>query len=269
MAYYECGDPANPRVLVCVHGLTRSGPDFDVLAQALQGDYRVVCPDVVGRGASDWLAQPLGYGVPQYVADMVTLLARLDVEKVNWFGTSMGGLIGMTLEGLKGAPIGRMLINDVGPRLDLEGLARIGSYVGKAPEFASRAEGLAYLVSRAESFGKHTPEQWEAINTPLLKERNGKWVVHYDPAIAAPFAHITSELAAAGEAALWKSWESIQDRMLIARGANSDLLSAATAAEMIKRGREVSMVEIADTGHTPTFVQPGQEAIASDFFLGK
>ena len=116
MAYTEWGEPDNPKVLVCVHGLTRSGRDFDFLAERLAGEYRVVCPDVVGRGRSDWLKNKALYGVPQYAADMVTLLARLNVDSVHWLGTSMGGLIGMALAAQENTPIARLVLNDVGRR---------------------------------------------------------------------------------------------------------------------------------------------------------
>src|SRR5438876_9316925 len=124
MAYWEWGDAANPRVLVCAHGLSRQGRDFDTLAQAMCPEYRVVCPDVVGRGESDWLADPAGYQLPAYVADMVTLLARLNAQTVHWVGTSMGGLIGLGLASLPGSPIGRLVLNDVGPSIQYEALQR-------------------------------------------------------------------------------------------------------------------------------------------------
>jgi pimeloyl-ACP methyl ester carboxylesterase len=251
MAYHEWGDPQNPRVLVCVHGLTRTGRDFDVLAQALCNDYRVICPDVVGRGRSDWLVDPKGYVLPKYVADMVTLVARLNVESVDWFGTSMGGLIGMSLAGLPKSPIRKMLINDVGPRVTESSVSRIGSYLGLDVRFKTFDEGLAYLKTISASFGPHTPEQWRELNTAILKPRGGEWILHYDPRMAEPFKSTTPELIAAGETALWK------------------LLTRETLDEMIQRGQQVSTVEIPDVGHAPTFIQPDQVAIARKFFLGQ
>lgn len=170
MACTEWGDSANPRVLLCVHGLTRSGRDFDRLAQAFSHDYRVVCPDVVGRGLSDWLADPGYYGVAQYVADMVTLVARLNVETVDWFGTSMGGLIGMALGGLPNTPVRKMLLNDVGPHIEPVALQRVGEYLGKAPRFASLDEGVRHAAALAASFGPLTDDEWTSINTLLLHE---------------------------------------------------------------------------------------------------
>ena len=139
-AYWEWGDASNPRVLVCVHGLTRQGRDFDTLARAMCGEHRVVCPDVVGRGRSQWLADPMTYALPQYVADMVTLLARLNAQTVDWVGTSMGGLIGLGVAALKGSPLRRFVINDVGPTIEPAAIARIGGYVGRAAQWPSLDE---------------------------------------------------------------------------------------------------------------------------------
>ena len=149
MAYHEWGDAANPKVLVCVHGLTRQGRDFDVLAQALADDYRVICPDVVGRGESDWLADPMGYAIPYYVADMVTLLARLDAQEVHWVGTSMGGLIGLGVASLAGSPVSRLVLNDVGPAIEPSSLQRIGQYLGQPAHWATLDEAAFRDLIRA------------------------------------------------------------------------------------------------------------------------
>jgi pimeloyl-ACP methyl ester carboxylesterase len=266
MAYTEWGDPENPAVLLCVHGLTRTGRDFDTVAATLSRRYRVVCPDVVGRGQSDWLDDQRRYVVDQYVADMVTLIARLGVEQVDWFGTSMGGLIGMVLASVARSPISRLLLNDIGPTMEAEALQRIGSYVGKPISFASEQEGIDYLTKVSISFGSHTPEQWRELNRPLLRERDGQWGLHYDPRIAAPLLAETSELAAQGQAALWRCFESIEVPVLVVRGAESDLLTPATVEEMRQRGRHVTSVEVAGVGHAPSFIDPVQVAIADSFF---
>jgi pimeloyl-ACP methyl ester carboxylesterase len=272
MAYHEWGDPTNPRVLMCVHGLTRTGRDFDSVAQALCGEYRVVCPDVAGRGRSEWLGDPNSYVVPQYVADMVTLIARLNVEQVDWFGTSMGGLIGMSLAGLRKSPVRKLLLNDVGPRIAPSAVERIGAYLGLPVRFKTFEEGLAYLQTISASFGRHTPEQWRELNAAILKPAQGseglEWGLHYDPALAVPFRKTTPEMVVAGEAALWHLFESIEAPVLVVRGAQSDLLLRDTVAEMVARGKHVSSVEIPDVGHAPTFVDPAQIAIARQFFLG-
>jgi pimeloyl-ACP methyl ester carboxylesterase len=271
MAYREWGDPANRRVLVCVHGLTRVGNDFDRLARALCGTYRVVCPDVVGRGASDRLREPRHYMVPQYVADMVTLLARLDAETLDWVGTSMGGLIGITLAGQSGAAIRRMVINDVGPTLDAAALARIGEYLGKPMRFASVDEAIDYVALISAPFGLKTRDEWRELTLPAIRpvhDGHGEgWVMHYDPAIGVPFKSVTAEAAQAGEAALWALYEAIQAKVLLTRGAHSDLLSPATAQRMVEQGPRAHLVEFAGVGHAPMFMHDDQIGIVRDFLL--
>jgi pimeloyl-ACP methyl ester carboxylesterase len=271
MAYWEWGDAHNPRVLVCAHGLARQGRDFDVLAGALRDAYRVVCPDVVGRGRSDALADPQGYQIPAYVADMVTLLARLDVQTVHWLGTSMGGLIGLGLASLPQSPIERLVLNDVGPTIQFEAIARIGSYLGQPLRWRSEDEAADYLLAISAGFGPHTREQWLALTRPMLKadevgdERGFK--LHYDPAIAVPFKSITPELAAAGEAMTWRAYDAIRCPTLLLRGAQSDLLSHETALAMMQRGPKARLHEFAGVGHAPTLIAPEQVAVVRDFLL--
>jgi pimeloyl-ACP methyl ester carboxylesterase len=268
MAYWEWGDASNPRVLLCVHGLTRQGRDFDTLAQALCGHYRVVCPDVVGRGESDWLPDPTGYAVPSYVADMVTLLARLNAQTVDWVGTSMGGLIGMGLASLPKNPVRRLVLNDVGPRIEFAALERIGRYVGAPVSWGSFEEAAEALRLVSMGFGPHTREQWHALTRPQLKQNEeGRWVSRYDPSIAIPFKALTAEMAAAGEAALWQAWDRITAQTLVLRGAQSDLLSAATAAAMAERGPRAATVAFEGVGHAPTLVAQDQVAVVRDFLL--
>lgn len=279
MAWREWGDPSNPRVLLCVHGLTRVGNDFDRLAGALADRYRVVCPDVVGRGASDWLRDPRHYGIGQYVADMVTLLARLDAASVDWVGTSMGGLIGMTLAGQEEAAprlkLRRMVINDVGPTLDAAALARIGEYLGKPVYFASEDEAIDYVAAISAPFGLRTREQWREITLPVIRPRpeaeGGGLRLHYDPRIGEPFrvfmAEAAADTAAAGEAALWQLYERIGARVLVTRGAQSDLLSAATAQRMADCGPRARVVEFAGVGHAPMFMHDEQIAVVRQFLL--
>jgi pimeloyl-ACP methyl ester carboxylesterase len=268
IAYTEWGDPANPRVLVCVHGLTRSSRDFDRLAAALSDTYRVVCPDVVGRGLSSWLIDARGYGVAQYLADMVTLIARTGAETVDWFGTSMGGLIGMALGALPDAPIGRMLLNDVGPRIEPQALARIGEYVGRDERFPSLQAGIDHAALLAASFGPLTPEEWREINTPLLHEVEGEWRFRYDPRIAEPIKSVTPEQTEQGEQFLWRALAAFKGPVLVVRGAQSDLLSRETVAKMVELGHDVSSVEIAGVGHAPAFLSADQIEVARRFFSG-
>jgi pimeloyl-ACP methyl ester carboxylesterase len=271
MAYVEWGDPANPRVLVCVHGLSRVGRDFDPLARALSAHYRVVCPDVVGRGASSWLANPMLYGMPQYVSDMVTLIARLNVTQVDWFGTSMGGLIGMILAGLENSPIKRhckMLVNDVGPAIEAAALARIGSYIGVAKTFATLDEGVAAMQSISAPFGLKTDAQWRTLAELVLRQNaDGTWRMHYDPRIGDAFRALTPEQAALGESALWNSWANIKADLLVVRGTQSDLLAPATLQRMLDSNPLARSVEIAGVGHAPMFWDADQIKLATDFFL--
>ncbi len=267
MAYWEWGDAANPRVLVCVHGLTRQGRDFDTLAQDLARDYRVICPDVVGRGQSDWLADPAGYAIPAYVADMVTLVARLGVEQVDWVGTSMGGLIGLGLASLPHSPVRRLVLNDVGPVIQPAALARIGSYVGQPAHWASVDEAADALWAISQGFGPHTREQWLALTRPQLKPDGDGFKPHYDPAIAAPFRATTPAMAAAGEAYLWQAYDRITAPTLLLRGAESDLLSHDTAQAMTQRGPRATLHELPGVGHAPMLVQPEQRALVRAFLL--
>jgi pimeloyl-ACP methyl ester carboxylesterase len=267
MAYREWGDPGTPQVLVCAHGLTRQGRDCDTLAPALAGDYRVVCPDVVGRGRSDWLADPAGYVIAQYVADMVSLLARLDARCVDWVGTSMGGLIGLGVASLAGSPVRKLVLNDVGPVIQPQALQRIGAYLGQSTHWHSVEQAADALWSISQGFGPHTSEQWRALTEPQLKpdEQRGGFVARCDPAIAVPFRAITPQQAAAGEAALWHSYDRLRCATLLLRGADSDLLSRDTALAMTERGPRARLVEFAGVGHAPTLVPVGQVEAVAEF----
>jgi len=268
MAYWEWGDATNPRVLVCAHGLSRQGRDFDTLAAALCGAYRVVCPDVVGRGQSDWLADPMGYAIPAYVADMVTLLARLDAEVVHWVGTSMGGLIGLALASLPASPVQRLVRNDVGPVIEWASLQRIGSYLGLPAHWPSLEAAADALWAISQGFGPHTRAQWLALTQPQLTPdvaQGSGFKPHYDPAIALPFRLVTPELAQAGQAALWASYDRVRCPTLLIRGEQSDLLSAATAQAMTERGPRARLAVLPGVGHAPTLVQPEQVALVQGF----
>ena len=265
MAYHAWGNPSNP-VLMCVHGLTRRGSDFKTLALAMCKDYYVVCPDIVGRGDSDRLSNPMLYAVPQYVSDIATLVKKLGVSQVDWFGTSMGGLIGMVYAAMPNSPIRRMLINDVGPRIEPEAIKRLGSYVGQPFAFANREDALTRLNEICASFGEHTPQEWEIYNGPMLIQKEGKWIMHYDPDISVPFASVNPIMAKAGEMAMWHAFKQIHIPMLIVRGGNSDLLSAATVEKMCKLNPYARSIEIPNVGHAPAFVKPEQIALAKEFF---
>lgn len=269
MAYKQWGDPKNPNVLVCVHGLTRVSGDFDALARAMSDTHRVVCPDVVGRGRSDWLRDPRYYVPSQYVSDMVTLLARLEAETVDWFGTSMGGLIGMGIAALSGNPVRKLLLNDVGATLSTVALNRIGDYLSLPVRFATVDEATHYVKSISLTFGPHTDEEWRKLAVDVLRQdSDGQWILHYDPALAIPFKALTPEIAEQNAALLVATYDAITCKTLLVRGAESDLLTRESAEEMTRRGPHATLVEIPGVGHAPTFTHADQIAIAKDFFVG-
>ena len=264
------------RVVVCVHGLSRQGRDFDVLASTLTGQARVIAVDVAGRGFSDWLADPMSYQVGTYAADAGSLIAGLRSEdpmlQIDWVGTSMGGLIGMALAAQPAMRIRRLVLNDVGPVLQWEALRRIGTYLGLNPSFASEQEAVDYLWSISSSFGPHSPQQWMALSHPMLRERDGRWWLHYDPALAVPIRAMTDmdesvgrKLVADGEAALWALYDAISAPTLLLRGADSDLLTRETAKTMSDRGPRARCVEFPGVGHAPTLVAPDQVASVVGF----
>lgn len=272
----QTGQVDHPHVIVCVHGLTRQGRDFDVLAQALSHHARVICPDIAGRGQSDWLADPMAYGVPQYAFDMLVLLtqvhAQYPIAQLDWVGTSMGGLIGMAVAGTPDlalpVPIRRLLLNDVGPRLEWSALQRIGTYVGESPRFASVEEGAAWLRVQSADFGPHTDAQWLALSEPMLRPGpEGGFVLHYDPKIAVPMQGMTQEQVVQGEALLWNLYDAITAQTLVLRGAKSDLLTAQTVQEMAQRGPKAHSATLEGVGHAPTLVQPEQVALVKEFLF--
>lgn len=288
MAYWEWGDPDNDRVLLCVHGLTRSGRDFDVLAARMAGDYRVVCPDVVGRGRSDWLIDPAHYVIPQYVADMVALIARLNPARLDWVGTSMGGLIGMALAaGLtmsaamrpqRGAygldpsqsvPLGRMVLNDIGPILNDSGLTRIAEYVGRPEVFDSFEQAVEYVKQVSQGFGPHDDAGWRDLTRHVFNQQDGRWVKHYDLRIAEPIARQDATVLKGAEALLWAGFESLREPVLILRGETSDLLTESSLLEMQQRNVRAHGLTISGVGHAPTLRATDQVEAVAGFLLEK
>lgn len=270
MAYKEWGDACNPKVLVCVHGLTRVADDFDALAVVLAKHYRVICPDVVGRGRSGRLADPRHYVIPQYVNDMVTLLARIDAQTVHWLGTSMGGLIGMGLASLPQNPIQKLVLNDIGPAINAEALARIGKYVGEPVKFASFDEASAYIRAISATFGEHSDEQWRKLASDVLRQdAEGQWIRHYDLRLAAPFAAAAASDPGGqmAEAMLWAAYDAIRCPTLLIRGAQSDLLTKDVAQAMTQRGPRPHLVEFPNVGHAPTLVHADQIALIENWLL--
>lgn len=259
VVWHEWGDAANPRVVVCVHGLTRTGRDFDVLGEALAPTHRVVAVDMPGRGQSEWLANKSDYVFTTYLTTLTALIAATGATAVDWVGTSMGGLLGIVMAAQPGTPIGRLVVNDVGPTIEPAALARIGSYVGVDPTFASEAEFATYLRS-ISPFGPHDDTQWEHLSRTMMSRRaDGRFGFVYDPGIAVPFR----ERAAPPD--LWPLWDAIRCPTLLLRGAESDLLSAATARAMTLRGPRPRLVEFAGVGHAPMLLVADQVEVVVDF----
>ncbi len=280
LSYWQWGRADAAHAVVCVHGLTRQGRDFDVLAAALidaaHGDLRVLCPDMAGRGASDRLAQPRDYQIPTYVADMVQWLAQVHrqapLTRLDWVGTSMGGLIALGLFGTPDlplpVPVRRLVLNDIGPVIEWEALQRLRTYVGRMGPYATEQEAVDAMAVVSASFGPHTPEQWLALSRPMLRALpEGGVRLHYDPAIAVPYETLTEEAARQAEGALWAMWDRICAQILLVRGAESDLLSAQTARAMTQRGPGARLVEFAGVGHAPTFVSRDQVDAVVSFLL--
>lgn len=268
MAYNEWGDPRNAKVLLCVHGVTRVADDFDDVARALCQDYRVVCPYVAGRGRSDHLRNPNFYQLPQYVSDMVTLLARLEAGTVDWLGTSMGGLIGIGLTSLPRNPVRKLILNDIGPTLNPDALTRIGDYIGQAVRFPTFDLAAAYIREISLPFGPHSDAEWRKLAADaLVQDQDGQWTRNYDLALAVPFKAITPEIARQSEAALWAAYDKISCDTLLIRGAQSDLLTPEVAQQMTQRGPKAQLVEIPGVGHAPTLVHPEQIEIVRRFLL--
>lgn len=278
MAYWEWGNPHSTHTVVCAHGLSRQGRDFDTLARALcakaGGNIRVVCPDVAGRGQSDWLKDPMAYQIPTYAADMLALLAQLQPTTLDWVGTSMGGLIGMVVCGQPGlalpVPVRRLVLNDVGPMIQWQAVQRIGEYLGSGARFSSLQQAADAMWAISTSFGPHTPAQWLELSRHMVKpvgDAAGSVTLHYDPAIAVPFRALTQEGAAQGEAMLWQLYDNIKASTLLIRGVQSDLLSHATAQAMTQRGPKARLVEFEGVGHAPTFVADDQVQTVASFLL--
>jgi len=265
--YTDWGDPGAERIVICVHGLTRNSRDFDDLARALAPDFRVVCPDIAGRGRSDWLYAKEDYGYPQYCADMTALIARVTAggkpRAIHWVGSSMGGIIGMLLASRPNSPIVRLVLNDVGTVIPKAALERIGAYVGQDPRFRTIEELEAMLRIVCAPFGPLTDAQWRHLaETGAKQHDDGSWGLRYDPGIAIPF--LKGPLA---DVDLWSYWDTVACPTLLLRGAESDLLTHDAAAQMSQRGPRPRIVEFAGIGHAPMLMAADQIAVVRNFLL--
>ena len=261
LRWTEWGDPANPRVLVCAHGLTRCGRDFDFLASRLADEYRVVCPDLPGRGLSDRLADPADYGYPVYCADMATMLGALGAERVDWVGTSMGGILGMLLAAQPRTPVAKLVLNDVGDVVPKAALDRIGTYVGLVPAFDT-LEALEAAMRAVSPFGELDAAQWRHLAVhAAVRGDDGRWRFRYDPGIAVPF-----KAATLGDVDLRPFWNAVRGPALVIRGETSDLLTPEILARMATRpGTET--LAVPRTGHAPMLMNDAEAGAVRRFLL--
>jgi len=261
---WEWGDPANARVVVCVHGLTRNGRDFDALAAALADRYRVICPDVVGRGDSDWIAAG-DYGFPQYCNDMANVIARSGAVEIDWVGTSMGGIIGMLLAAQAKSPIRRMVLNDVGPLIPKAAQDKIAETVGDDPIFDSVDAAADYISRVNAGFGRLTQAQWRDLARSAVKRReDAKFIWKRDPAIGKTF--VTQPR---NDVVLWPVWDMVKCPVLLLRGVESELLPAAVAEEMTRRGPNARLLTIPEAGHAPALLIEAQIRPIREFLLAQ
>lgn len=262
MRYVEWGEPDNPNVLLCAHGTTRNGRDFDELARALAPEFRVICPDLVGRGRSDWLSDVAEYDLRQHVADMMVLLGRLDVDSVNWLGTALGGLIGLWIAGQTESPIARLLLNDVAPKVGVEPLLSAGGYVTDRPTFETYEDAEAHLRLAGAGFGTLTSRQWHHLATyGVRSDEDGRFVLHYDPAIG----QLAKRADVSGSLDLWSLYDCIRCPTFVIRGADSPVLTSRSIREMAERGPMPQWAEIAGVGHAPMFQDTAQIHMVRDF----
>jgi pimeloyl-ACP methyl ester carboxylesterase len=230
----------------------------------LADEWRVVCPDMPGRGESEWLPAKSDYALPTYMADCAALIARLDADGVDWLGTSMGGIIGLNLAAQPGSPIRRVIVNDIGMFIPAEGLSRIASYVGRDPRFADASEAEAYLHQTMATFGIRRPEDWRRITEISTRPaEGGGWRLHYDPGIAEAFAQATFE-----DVTFWPVWDVIACPVLILRGESSDILPRQTALEMTQRGPKAELVEFKGCGHAPPLLEAEQITVVRQWLAG-
>ena len=281
MSYWRWGDAQAPHVVLAVHGLTRQGRDFDRLAAALvqagQGRVQVICPDVAGRGKSEWLPNASLYQVPQYAADMLVLLQTLrashPIETLDWIGTSMGGLIGMVIAGQPQlplpAPLRRFVINDVGPAITWSSLARMKQYVGQYGTYTDLQQVSQVLRLLFAGFGAVPDDIWLDLCSHMVRPApEGGLTLHYDPAIGHSLQALTEDAALAAEPVMWALYDQIRAQVLLVRGEDSDLLTQETAQAMTERGPRARLVQWPNVGHAPTLTEPDHIQVVADFLLG-
>jgi len=254
VSYIEWGKK-NSQPIICVHGLSRNAHDFDLLARKLVDIKKfVVCPDIVGRGDSDWLLDPKDYTYPLYLSDMTALIARLNVNSVGWIGTSMGGMLGMVLAAFAKSPVKYLILNDIGPFIPAEGLNRIKSYRNRVHtlKFDTLEHANQYFRENYTSFGLSSDEEWEHFTLYSTREGpDGKYILRTDPAV-----NIPSSMGKVSDIDLWYVWREIKCPVLVIRGRESDLLTAETVTKMKETHSNCESIEVANAGHAPALVDP-------------
>jgi pimeloyl-ACP methyl ester carboxylesterase len=265
IAYVEWGDENNSQVLICVHGLTRNSRDFDFLAKHLSKTYRVVCPDLLGRGESDQLGIPTLYNFSQYLNDMTTLLARLNVKEVHWLGTSLGGVIGMMFAAQPHSPLKSLILNDIGMIIPSIALQRLEIYARNNQSFLSFEEARSYFQTILSSCGPLELEKWDHITTYGTKQdEKGYLHLSYDPAIAQIYVNkVTPSLH------LETYWQSIRCPSLVLRGEDSDFLLPDVVRKMLYFQPHTTFVTIPYCGHAPSLMVPEHIQIIEEWLNNK
>jgi pimeloyl-ACP methyl ester carboxylesterase len=254
IAYRDWGDVNARKTLFCVHGLTRNSHDFDPLARVLAGRNRVICPDLAGRGRSDWLENSRDYHLLQYNLDLTVLAARIGAESFDWIGTSLGGLMGIALAGIPNSPIRRLVINDIAPEIPVPALRRISLYIGEDRRFPDLEALEAHLRETLASFGPMTDTDWRRMAETSSIPTNGGYRLAYDPGIAQNFRNYWLLI----HANLWRFWDRIRCPVLILRGTDSDFLTPFLLERMLRRLPHAEVIEFEGVGHTPTLNAPDQ-----------
>lgn len=265
IVYQDWGDENNPKVLICVHGLTRNSRDFDYLAHELSSEYRVIAPDIVGRGQSDWLTDSSMYTMEQYASDMVSLITSLKLKEVDWLGTSLGGLIGMTLASQPNTPIKRLILNDIGPVIKKEAIAYLATALSETPHFQSLDDLRGFLKEAYVTMGHMDPHHWEHMVTYDHRiTSEGKITRNFDPKITRWVTSMTNS-----DVAMWELFESIQCPILIIHGQESVILTSEICQEMLKRNPHASLITLPGVGHTPSLMPKAQIQVVEDWLSGE
>jgi pimeloyl-ACP methyl ester carboxylesterase len=261
IVYQDWGNENNTNVLICVHGLTRNSRDFDYLAQHLSSQYRVIAPDIVGRGQSDWLPDPALYTLEQYIHDMGALMTHLKLKQVGWLGTSLGGLIGMTIAASPNSPIKRLILNDIGPVIKKEAIVYLATSLAETPHFKSLDELQKFLKEAYSAMGHMDKDHWEHMVTYDHRiTSEGKITRNFDPKITRWVSSMTTT-----DLAMWDMWEGIHCPILIIHGEESIILTPEICQEMLKRNSHASLVTIPGVGHTPSLMPESQIRIVQEW----